>query len=171
MAAAQSAGSGADDHRVAAEQLRPLAVRAVEEVPLAGVGEAGGEVAVHRGVVADHARGEQQGAPAPRLPLLAGEEEIPLLGFGLHHVAAQDLGPHLQGLSLQPLLDLGAGRSRHPGHVPELLQREEEGTADAVDHQRLALVPGEMERRRQAGGAAADDQGVVKVGHGLPREG
>ncbi len=77
-----------------------------------------------------------------------------------------DLGAHLHRLGLQPLLDLDPGRARHPGDVPELLEGEEEGAADAVDHQRAPAVPAEVEGGGEPRRAAADDQGVVEgIGH------
>src|SRR6185312_13118469 len=95
--------AGADDDRVLAEQLRPFAVRAVEEVALAGVGEAGGEVAVHRRVIAGNTGGEKESAPSPRLSFAASEEEVLLLPGGRHHAGVLELRPQSERLGLELL--------------------------------------------------------------------
>ncbi len=164
MAAAAAVAAGADHDGVLIGDLGRFAVRAIEEVALAGVGEAGLEIAVHQRVVARRPGRQKQGLAAEGFARSrSGRHEVALGAGDGNHVGTLHRGPARHRLRLRAASGCRCRGSpacrerckasrgykkaaRSPGRAPEPNGR----------------MPSQMNRRRKAGRAAADDEGVVE---------
>ena len=116
------------------------------------------------GLLVDEAGGENDGAGAQPLAVGDGGERVAVMRERAHRAVPQ-LGAVAPRLFAQPL------EQRRPGDALEariiVAHGDQRGAAVAgIDDQRLAAVAREIDRRRQSGRAAADDQAVE---HGVTR--